>query len=110
MRDRNPGIPQWIDEAVEKAVHPNPYNRYVETSEFVYDLHNPNTEFLSRKRQPLLERDPLSFWKGVSLVLVVIVLMLLGSHSVLEERAVPGQPGETLAERNRAGTPLPRSP
>ena len=78
--DQNLEIPAWIDGALRKAVHPDPYQRYGELSEFVFDLRHPNKEFLNRARPPLLERNPLVFWKGVSFILAVIVLALLALH------------------------------
>jgi hypothetical protein len=59
-------------------VHPNPAKRHDDLSEFVYDLHHPNKEFLSKTRLPLIERNPVVFWKGVSFVLMVVVILLLG--------------------------------
>jgi serine/threonine protein phosphatase PrpC/predicted Ser/Thr protein kinase len=70
-------IPVWIDEAIRKAVHPNPYKRYEELSEFLYDLRHPNKAFLNKTRPPLLERNPVLFWKSVSLILAVIIALLL---------------------------------
>lgn len=70
-------IPEWVDGAVRKAVHPDPTRRHADVSEFVYDLTHPNAEFLRRARSPLIERDPVSFWKGVSLVLALLLLALL---------------------------------
>ena len=69
-------IPVWIDGAIRKAVHPNPYNRYEELSEFLFDLRHPNKAFLSKNRPPLMERNPVLFWKGVSLILAVIILII----------------------------------
>ncbi len=66
-------IPLWIDEAIRKAVHPEPWRRYQEVSEFVYDLHHPNPDFL-KKHHPLVERDPVLFWKMVSLALAMALL------------------------------------
>ena len=80
LPDQNLEIPAWIDGALRKAVHPDPYKRYGELSEFVFDLRHPNKEFLNRTRPPLLERNPLVFWKGVSFILAVIVLALLALH------------------------------
>ena len=80
LLDQNLEIPAWIDGALRKAVHPDPYKRYAELSEFVFDLRHPNKEFLNRTRPPLLERNPLVFWKGVSFILAVIVLALLALH------------------------------
>ena len=70
-------IPAWIDSVLAKAVHPDPAKRYSELSEFVYDLRQPNQEFLSKNRPPLIERAPVRFWKSVSFVLAVAVAILL---------------------------------
>jgi serine/threonine protein kinase len=70
-------IPAWLDEAIGKAVHPDPYQRYAELSEFIYDLHQPNQAFLRKHRPPLLERNPLAFWQVVSLLLSVALIVAL---------------------------------
>jgi serine/threonine protein kinase len=70
-------IPAWVDEALKKAVHPNPFKRYEEVSEFIHDLRQPSQAFLSRARPPLMERNPVAFWRGVALVLAVVVVILL---------------------------------
>lgn len=70
-------IPAWVDDAIKKAVHPNPYKRYEELSEFMYDLRHPNKDFLNKTRAPLIERNPVAFWQGVSLILAIIVVVLL---------------------------------
>jgi serine/threonine protein phosphatase PrpC len=73
-RDRE--IPAWIDDAIRKAVHPDPAKRYAELSEFVFDLRHPSRAFISKARAPLLERNPAAFWKGVSAVLAVVTILL----------------------------------
>ena len=70
-------IPAWVDEVIKKAVHPNPYSRYEELTEFVYNLRRPSKEFISKAKAPLLDRNPVLFWKGVSLCLLVVVIGLL---------------------------------
>lgn len=70
-------IPVWIDGAIRKAVHPNPDKRYEDLSEFLYDLRHPNPAFLNENFQPLMERNPVFFWKSVSIILAIAVLMLL---------------------------------
>jgi serine/threonine protein phosphatase PrpC len=70
-------IPAWVDDTLEKAVHPNPDKRYEELSELIYDLRHPTQEFLSKTRAPLIERNPAAFWKGVSAILALIILLLL---------------------------------
>ena len=70
-------IPVWLDGVLCKAVHPNPLKRYEALSEFVQDLRHPNHAFLSKTRPALVERHPVRFWKSVSAVLAVIILLLL---------------------------------
>lgn len=77
MRHPHLAIPAWVDDAVKKAVHPNPYRRYEDLSEFLFDLRHPNRAFLNKTRPPLLERDPVTFWKGVSCILALIIVALL---------------------------------
>jgi serine/threonine protein kinase len=75
--DNNREIPAWIDGALEKAVHPDPYRRYEELSEYMFDLRHPNDVFFKSPHRPLLERNPLLFWKGVSLILACVIVLLL---------------------------------
>ena len=70
-------IPAWIDETLRKAVHPHPYKRYEELSEFLFDLRHPNKAFLSKNRPPLMERNPVFFWKSLSFILAVVIALLL---------------------------------
>lgn len=77
MRYENREIPAWVDDAIRKAVHPNPYKRYEALSEFIFDLRHPNQAFLNKTRPPLLERNPVAFWKGVSFILTIIIVVLL---------------------------------
>ncbi|MBQ0798198.1 MAG: bifunctional protein-serine/threonine kinase/phosphatase [Porticoccaceae bacterium] len=71
-RQQLPAFPVWIDRALEKAVHKNAERRYGELSEFIYDLANPNNEFLRERNEPLLARNPLVFWKSFAIVGLVI--------------------------------------
>jgi serine/threonine protein phosphatase PrpC len=75
-------IPAWVDGALRKAVHPNPGKRYGELSEFVYDLRHPNQAFLGKTRQPLLERNPVAFWKGLALLLAAAIVVMAALKSV----------------------------
>lgn len=71
------GIPLWVDEALRKALLPEPYKRYQEISEFIYDLRHPNKEFINKTRPPLMERDPVVFWKSISFILLIIIILIL---------------------------------
>jgi serine/threonine protein phosphatase PrpC len=70
-------IPPWIDGALRKATHPDPYQRYESLSEFVYDLRYPNAKYLNAPATPLIERNPTLFWKCATLVLACVVVGLL---------------------------------
>ncbi len=72
----NQEIPVWVDEAVKKAVALNPNERYEELSEFLYDLRHPNEEFLKKKKPPLVEKNSVVFWQGVSFVLACALAVL----------------------------------
>ncbi|MBT9526831.1 MAG: bifunctional protein-serine/threonine kinase/phosphatase [Rhizobacter sp.] len=69
--------PAWIDSVLHKALQPDPLKRYESLSEFVHDLHHPNPAYLSKTRPALVERNPVLFWKSVSLVLALVVVGLL---------------------------------
>ncbi|WP_153131447.1 bifunctional protein-serine/threonine kinase/phosphatase [Dechloromonas hortensis] len=69
-------IPAWIDDAIRQAVAPDPLARYAELSEFIFDLHHPNQAFLNKTRPPLIERNPVVFWKSVSFVLLLALIVI----------------------------------
>jgi serine/threonine protein phosphatase PrpC len=69
-------LPAWVDEAIRKAVHIDPDRRYHDLAEFTYDLQHPNKAFLSRTRSPLIERNPVAFWQGVSAMLALLLILL----------------------------------
>ena len=73
----NIDIPVWIDETLRKAVHPDPYKRYSELSEFIYDLRHPNPKYLKKMQPPLLERNPIAFWQIISFIQAILIVLLL---------------------------------
>ncbi|WP_431014984.1 protein kinase domain-containing protein [Bradyrhizobium pachyrhizi] len=75
-------IPGWVDGALERAVHANPLKRYESFSEFLFDLRNPNAKYLTTSSTPLIERNPVLFWKSTTLLLALVVVLLLayGAH------------------------------
>lgn len=70
-------IPSWVDSAVRKAVSPLPDRRQLDLFEYLHDLRKPNKEFLNKTRPPLIERNPVAVWQGISLGLAVAVVYLL---------------------------------
>lgn len=70
-------IPAWIDQTLRKALQPFAHKRYEALSEFVFELRHPNPKFLNQARPPLLERNPLLFWKSLSFFLAATILGLV---------------------------------
>ena len=68
-------LPYWVEETLRKAVSVNPLKRYHEVSEFMFDLRTPNKSFKPQNRQPLIESNPLAFWKGLSLILFLVIIL-----------------------------------
>jgi serine/threonine protein phosphatase PrpC len=77
ISNEDDGISLWVDAAIKKAVNINPSKRYEEISEFIFDLSHPNKSLLSEERMPLLQRNPVIFWQGVSAGLLLIVIYLI---------------------------------
>lgn len=75
-------IPAWIDGVLRKAVHPDPAQRYEALSEYTHDLRHPNAALLNASPPPLIERNPLLFWKCLSLILGFIILLLLAGQKM----------------------------
>jgi len=70
-------LPSWIDDTLAHALQINPLKRYSELSEFIYDLRHPNKLHLAKTKRPLLQRDPVKFWQGMSFVLFVLLMVQL---------------------------------
>jgi len=74
--DESRDVPAWVDAALRKAVDPDPGKRYGLISEFLHDLRNPNLSLVSQ-RTPLIQKNPLLFWKLCSFSLFVLAGCLL---------------------------------
>ena len=71
----NTDIPAWINGALHRAVRLNPHQRYDALSEFLHDLRHPTARYL--RATPLIERNPLRFWQGLSVTLLAFNMVLL---------------------------------
>lgn len=75
---KNSMVPVWIDGALKKGCSLAPQGRYEALSEFLYDLSNPNPLFLKDSAEmPLIERNPLKFWKGLCGLLFILNIFFL---------------------------------
>ncbi|GAA5316066.1 MAG: bifunctional protein-serine/threonine kinase/phosphatase [Candidatus Pelagadaptatus aseana] len=75
-RTRRKEIPQWLDLTLEKACQVSPLKRYHVLSEFESDLSKANQQMINaHKSAPLLERNPVAFWKMISAICFAIALV-----------------------------------
>ena len=66
---RRKDVPDWVDAALEQAVRKSPSERTEALSALVEDLRKPNSGLGFGREKPLIERNPVAFWKGVSAIL-----------------------------------------
>lgn len=65
-------IPQWFDKALARALHPQPEKRYDSLFEFVQDLSRPNSDYLKVEKLPLIQREPIRVWQGISVFFMLL--------------------------------------
>ena len=75
LKTHRPDLPAWIDAVLRKACAPNPAKRYGLISEFIHDLKTPKDVVLSTDYEPLLQRNPLLFWQGLSVLLFIALVI-----------------------------------
>ncbi len=80
-RSLRPELPPWLDAVLRKALQPQPERRQRVPSEFVADLRAPGPEF-RRPSPALIERDPLRFWRTLTLLLGLALLALLAARAL----------------------------
>lgn len=103
-----PELPAWIDAALHKALQPQPHKRYQDVAEFVFALHQADPGLQPRRPVPLAERNPVAFWKAVSLLLALgwVVLLGLGVAGRADQRSNPidshGTAATTMVPRSSA--------
>jgi serine/threonine protein phosphatase PrpC len=74
----NPNIPLWLEALLLRATAPESERRYSYYSAMLFDLEHPEQiEPFHRKDAPLLERDPLLFYKAGFFVFLGLFLYLL---------------------------------
>lgn len=76
IRQYNQQVPVWMDAAIEKSVNPKPERRYDRFSEFLRDLSKPNPSMM-KTHAPLIERNPIGFWKGLAIIMLCLNLLLI---------------------------------
>ena len=82
LRHHRPELPAWLDGVLGKALQITPEKRQEAVSEFVHDLKSPGPQFQRSMSTPLIERDPVLFWK-CSCLLLALAVIVLGSLRLL---------------------------
>jgi serine/threonine protein phosphatase PrpC len=79
LRHHRPDLPQWLDLVLEKATQSDPERRYQDALEVCadLDLYAASGDDQQPRRGALIERNPVLFWKSVSLVLGLGLLAAL---------------------------------
>jgi serine/threonine protein kinase len=73
-------LPIWLDLALKKSTHTDPSLRYQAFSEFNADLDKPNLSAIADyKSQPIMQRNPVQFWQGISTLLLIILILVLAN-------------------------------
>ena len=70
-------LPAWLDPVLRRALSLDPYKRFDDLSELVFELRQPSAAMLAVGRAPLLERNPVLFWQLTSLGLGLALLFSL---------------------------------
>jgi len=74
-------IPDWIDGVLKKLLHPDPFKRYDSLSEITADLRTPNKDYILNSQVPLAQKNPVLFWKVISVILTLIIVFLAAKLS-----------------------------
>ena len=72
-----PDLPAWLDEILLKAVANNPAQRFETSEEWLLALDQSERRAQDLPVRPLLEREPLKFWRGLALLSLLVNLGLL---------------------------------
>lgn len=75
----NPDIPAWMSAALAKATAREPTERYDALSAFVMDLARANPTIAPKGVRPLLERDPILFWRVLAIFSLIVNAVLFGT-------------------------------
>ena len=74
-----PDLPVWLDAVIARAVALKPAQRFGDVLEFAHEL-EAGLRLASpfpREKPPLIERDPVAFWKGTTWLLLAALALLL---------------------------------
>ena len=70
-------LPDWMDAAIENAVHLSSTKRTEALSAFTTNLRKPNYALIPARYRPLIERDPVMFWRSLCILMFAITIILV---------------------------------
>ena len=77
LRTQRDDVPAWIDAALQHAVRKAPSQRTEALSELIENLRHPNPAFVDQRPRPIIERNPVGFWRAIALAMLLINVVLL---------------------------------
>ncbi len=74
----NPNVPAWLEAVIHRAIAIKPQRRYQHFSELAHDLSHPGrVQPFFEENTPLLERNPLAFFRTGFVILLMTTLWLV---------------------------------
>lgn len=73
---RKQNVADTSQQALLRALHPNPEARYQAIGEFLQDF-NPDNSAIDHTTEPLIKRNPLLVWHSICFIEAIIIVMLL---------------------------------
>ena len=72
-----PDVPAWLDELLAQALASDPLQRFETAEQWLLRLEQGGRQVGALRPRPLLEREPLKFWRGLALASLLVNLWLL---------------------------------
>jgi len=70
-------VPDWLNDAILRTLSLYRDERFADIDEFIYVLEHGNLQTAPRHRGPLVERNPLLFWKLLCALLAILLILSL---------------------------------
>ncbi|MEG0859364.1 MAG: bifunctional protein-serine/threonine kinase/phosphatase [Pseudomonas sp.] len=72
-----PDLPEWLEHNLNQALTADPQQRFETAEQWLLLLEQGERQHLSVRPRPLLEREPLRVWRGLTLLSLLLNLILL---------------------------------
>lgn len=76
-----PDMPAWLEAALSRTIALDPADRYADIDELIHVLEGGSAVAVQRHETlSLIEKDPVRFWQGVCILLVIALLISLATR------------------------------